>query len=98
MGQVQLYITVKIINPSELPNVLMVQFKDELGDLIVIDVISDTKAFFFFLFVSRSILDGCFFKNGPQTNKPGKKTKVGKGQVEEGKENRKIRERSISSL
>lgn len=48
MGQVQLYITVKIINPSELPNVLMVQFKDELGDLIVTDVISDTKAFFFF--------------------------------------------------
>lgn len=77
MGQVQLYITVKIINPSELPNVLMVQFKDELGDLIVIDVISDTEAFFF-LFVSRSVLDGCFFKNGPQTNKPGKKDKGGK--------------------
>ena len=49
MGQIQLYITVKIINPSELPNMLMVQFKDELGDLIVIDVISDIVLFIFFL-------------------------------------------------
>lgn len=32
MGQIQLYITVKIINLSESANVLLVQFKDESRD------------------------------------------------------------------
>ena len=68
-----------------------------MGVLFVIDVISDVKGFFF-AFTSRSVLDGCFVKNGPQTNKPREKTNMGKGQDEGGKENRKRRKGSISSL
>ena len=54
--------------------------------------------FLFFIFASRSALDGCFLKNGPQTNKRREKTNMGKGQDEGGKENRKRKEGSISSL
>lgn len=62
MCQIQLYITVKIISPSELSNMLLVQLKDELGDFRY-------RCFWVFL-EPRSVLDECFFKRGPQTNKP----------------------------
>lgn len=35
MGQIQLHVTVKIINPSEIPNVLLLQFKVSLGGLTI---------------------------------------------------------------